>query len=101
MQKFFGTLFDAAYNIFLYIDKKDRRSHLKMQGLRRSFLHENPYKIYRRGERTRDIIRLGKRTPRKRFAAVNGGAWLDFGSRKTRGRWSKALKILYSITAFL
>lgn len=41
MQKFFGTLFDAAYNIFLYIDKKDRRSHLKMQGLRRSFLHVN------------------------------------------------------------
>ena len=29
MQKFFDELFDTAYNIFLYIDKKDRRSHLK------------------------------------------------------------------------
>lgn len=66
MQKFFAVLFDAAHNIFLDIDKKDRRSHLKIQGLRRSFLHENPHKIYRRGERMRDTIRLGKPTPRKR-----------------------------------
>ena len=66
-----------------------------------SFSHENPHKIYRQGERTRNTKRPKKRTPRKRFAAVNGGAWLDFGSRKTRGRWSKALKTLYSITAFL
>lgn len=49
MQKFFAALFDAAYNIFLYIDKKDRRSYPKMQGPRRSFLHENPHKIYLRG----------------------------------------------------
>ena len=50
MQKFFDALFDTAYNIFLYVDKKDRRSYPKMQGPRRSFLHENPHKIYRRGE---------------------------------------------------
>lgn len=82
--------FDAAHNIFLDIDKKDRRSHPKIQGpaglfcastaicaerftmflyvicpffvrekvghtgskgqSRRSFLRENPHKIYRRGE---------------------------------------------------
>ena len=49
------------------------------QGVLESFFiirHKNDivYKIYRRGERTRDIMRLGKRTPRKRFAAANGGA---------------------------
>jgi hypothetical protein len=41
MQKFFDVLFDAAYNIFLCVNKKDRRSHPKMQGLRRSFLRAN------------------------------------------------------------
>jgi len=96
MQKFFDVLFDTAHNIFLCIDKKDRRSHLKKRGTaglfcmstavcaesfsmflyvicpffvrekggytgskgesRRSFLHENPHKIYRRGERMRDTM---------------------------------------------
>ena len=124
MQKFFDALFDAAHNIFLCVDKKDRRSHLKIQGPRglfcvsttvcaerfsmflyvicpffvpkksgylsferpgrRSFLHENPRKIYRRGEIMRDTRITEKSTPRKRFAAVNGGVWLDFGSGKTR-----------------
>lgn len=32
MQKFFAVLFDAAYNIFLCVDKKDRRSHPKCRG---------------------------------------------------------------------
>lgn len=41
MQKFFDALFDTAYNIFLYVDKKDRRSYPKMQGPRRSFLRAN------------------------------------------------------------
>lgn len=90
MQKFFAVFFDAAYNIFLCVDKKDRRSHPKCRGpaglfgvstavcaehfsmflyvicpffvrekvgytgskgqSRRSFLHENLHKIYRRGE---------------------------------------------------
>lgn len=45
MQKFFAVLFDAAYNIFLGVDKKYRRSHLKIQGLRRSFLHEPPQNL--------------------------------------------------------
>ena len=43
MQWLFAVIFDAAYNIFLDIDKKDRQSHLKMQGPRRSFLRANRY----------------------------------------------------------
>src|SRR5699024_7154590 len=31
MQKFFAVLFDATHNIFLCVDKKDRRSHLKIR----------------------------------------------------------------------
>ena len=72
-----------------------------MQGLRRSFLHETPRKMYRRGKIMRDTRITEKPTPRKRFAAVNGGVWLDFGSGKTRALRRAALKILYRITAFL
>ena len=37
----FAALFDAAYNILLYIDKKDRRSHLKKRGPAGLFLRAN------------------------------------------------------------
>ena len=96
----------GMFSMFLYLIcpffVREKVGHTGSKGQsHRSFLHENPHKIYRRGERRRDTMWPEKRTPQKQFVAVNGGAWLDFGSGKARARRRKALKIHYRITAFL
>ena len=59
------------FTMFLYVIcpffVREKVGHTGSKGQsRRSFLHENPHKIYRQGERTRNTKRPKKRTPRKR-----------------------------------